>query len=112
MYAAFAHIKMIKRHNRKAHGEGRSLVYARTGRFDRPTMKFNQMPHNRQTQPHAPMLTSSPLIGLTKSIEHMRQEVGSDPLPGVGYNDFKVLIYSLHSHLYSPSPGREFDGIG
>src|SRR5207249_10781645 len=70
-------------HERQPHDEGRSLAITRARGSNRSAMELDQMTHDRQPEAET---AEGPLRGwirLPEAIEHMRQELGRNPLAGV-----------------------------
>src|SRR4029453_2373935 len=93
-------IHLINRNHRQSNNKSRALISTSTLSLNCPTMKFDQVLYDCQTQSHAPVLSCTSLIGLAEAIENVRQELWSNALSRITHYDLHVGIYSFQSHLY------------
>ena len=98
-------------HERDFHSERGALIEAATEHVDGPTVHFDELPRNGQTQTEPAAFTSDPGVRLAESLEDMGQEFRGNPNPGVAHRDFKVGIDPLEPDLNLAVPVRELHGI-
>jgi hypothetical protein len=67
--------------DRQPHDELRAAPEALAARFDTPTVKLDQPPHQRESNAETAVRPIQRAAGLHKEIEDARQQIGSTPAP-------------------------------
>src|SRR5262245_47940473 len=97
--------------DRNAYDERCAAILARTRRFDRPAMHFDEVPHDGKAQPEAAEGTRHAAVALRETVEHVRQDIRLDPDAGVGDADFGAVAIGAQTYGHAPSRRRELDGV-
>src|SRR6266436_466532 len=79
--------------NRKANGKGGPAMLPRALHFNFTAMSFNQMSYDRQSQPESTLRPSSRTIGLSETIENVRQKLLAEADPVIGDPDSYLRVF-------------------
>ena len=74
-------------------------------------MHFDEMANNCQAEAQASESSGRCAVGLTESVEDMRQELGFNPYTVVADGDFDLISGAAQTHFDTPAFVRELDGI-
>ena len=74
-------------------------------------MYFHQVPRDREPKSEPSVLASRSTVGLTKSIEDIRQKLFINALPGIRNRDFNRAARSRHLHAHAPATLRKLHRI-
>src|SRR5688572_32735524 len=66
-------------------------------------MYFHQVPRDRKPESEPAVLASRGAVGLTKSIEDVRQKFLVNALPGIRNSDFHSAARLRHLHTHAPA---------
>ncbi len=80
-------ILLIDRNYREIYNESCSLSFARTVSLHRAAVQLYQMADDCQPQTQTTVLASRLLVGLTESLEDVRQKLRFDPRPRIADRD-------------------------
>src|SRR5690349_7499116 len=78
---------------RKPRRESRALAGAVAFSRDSAAVKFDKMTHDRKPESESAETTRRRTVSLSKTIEHARQKLRIDSLPGVFYGDFRLRSF-------------------
>src|SRR5262249_54940919 len=85
----------IGEHEREPYHEGRPQPSARAFREDATAMELHEAANEREAEAEAPVLPRARAVALAKSIEDVREQIGSDALSGVAHQDLDVRVDAL-----------------
>src|SRR5262249_7775199 len=89
-----------------------AVPFTTTFRAHCPPMNLNQMSDDGQTEAKAAMRAGGRAVGLPEALEYVRQEVLTDPLPGIGYDNLDARINPPRPNLDAASLGSELNRVG
>src|SRR6266478_1314054 len=92
--------------------EDRALARSGTLRVDAPAVQLDDVAHDGQAEPEAPVGTGRRAVRLLEALEDARQELRPDALARVAHGDLDVRVEPFEHHLDAPALRRELDGIG
>src|SRR5262249_61804241 len=84
---------------------------ARSPRIDPPPRDLDQPPGDRKTEAEPAMASRAARVGLAEAFEHVRQELGRDPLAVVFHHDHDLVADALATHRDPAARGRELERI-
>ena len=74
-------------------------------------MQLGEVLGNRQAQAEAPRPSGRGRIGLSETVEDVRQELGRNSLAGVGDDNPHALVVGGHGHVDAAAGARELDRV-
>jgi len=79
---------------------------------NRPAVKLRELLGNRQSEPESAVLARKARVGLSKSLEHIRQELRRDAAAGVAHRELHVGVHPREAQLNLAAARGELDRVG
>jgi hypothetical protein len=98
--------------NGQANDKCGSAFFAVAAGFHRPTVVFYDMFDDKKAQPQPTEFSPSTAIGLSETVEAVREQARLNTLPIIADRDARLRLFAIQHELHASTRGREFHCIG
>jgi hypothetical protein len=100
-----------QRRDRDSNDELCALIVSLAFRLDRAAVELHQVLDDGETETETTVHPGDGGVGLTESLEHVRQKLPRDPLAVVFDRDVNVRVLALQPHVHATALRREFHRV-